>query len=263
MKKTTETEQTAVPRKRCFVVTPIGGDTSSIRRGTDGLLRSVIKPELETLGFDVFVAHEMPNPGSITKQVIQHLIEDELVIANLTNLNPNVMYELAVRHCKRLPVVSIAENGTELPFDISEERTIFYEDDLMGGVELKSKLVGAVNAAMDEKKPDNPVYRAATELLIKNSSETTDANKHILERLDRLENSFHPLSRQLLVKITLSGGGREIFIMELMGAGATVDILDERDGQSDVMIMYPKNIRSQIENMLSSSAQYGATITAI
>ena len=132
-KKVQETET-------CFIITPIGDDNSIIRRKTDGLIKNVIKPVCEKLNFKAIPAHEIDKSGSITNQVIKLILDSKLVIANLTGLNPNVMYELAIRHAVGLPILCLAEKSTELPFDITTERTIFYCDDMFGAIELKSEL---------------------------------------------------------------------------------------------------------------------------
>lgn len=183
--------------KKCFVVTPIGSDLSSTRRYADGIIDSVIKPVMEPKGYEIRAAHQITSSGSITKQVIERLLDDDLVIANLTELNANVMYELAVRHCVGLPIVAIAEQGTVLPFDISDERTIFYTNDMAGVEELKKHLDKAVEAAVKESTPDNPVYRV-TQHQVLNKATAQGSNDAILfDYLQRLEQSVGKLSSQI------------------------------------------------------------------
>jgi hypothetical protein len=54
-------------KKKCFIITPIGPDDSIIRRQADGVIDAVIEPVLESLGFNVTVAHRMNEGGSITR----------------------------------------------------------------------------------------------------------------------------------------------------------------------------------------------------
>jgi hypothetical protein len=190
-------------KKRCFVITPIGGDNTPTRRAADGLINSVIKPILNELGFEIFVAHEISAPGSITRQVVQHVLEDDLVLVNLTELNPNVMYELAVRHCIGLPVVVLTEHGTTLPFDISDERTIFFHNDMHGVVDLKPRLLAAVATAMDEDtEPDNPVYRVSQGKVLRDAAQGDDAQGALLRKLDYIESSIAELRQRSSAPIT-------------------------------------------------------------
>ena len=142
--------------KRCFIVTPIGSENDPIRRHIEGIFEAAIRPALEDK-YKLIVAHKIYEPGSITKQVISEIYNAELVIANLTNRNPNVMYELAFRHSLGKPIIMIAELGTNLPSDIIMERTIFYQNDAQGVLELK-KAIEKAESEIDFSKIGSPIY---------------------------------------------------------------------------------------------------------
>lgn len=180
----------------CFIISPLGSDDSETRRKADGLINSVIKTVLKELNITALPPHEIDTPGSITSQVIQHLLEDELVIANLTELNPNVMYELAVRHAKRLPVICLAEKGTILPFDISTERTIFYDNDMAGVEILKPKLLNCIKEAIKDKDPDNPIYRVVKDSIMRKVTAPDDAQSYMFTKLDEISSQLSKLRQQ-------------------------------------------------------------------
>jgi len=184
-------------KKKCFIITPIGGSDDPIRRHIDGIIQAAIKPALEQK-FEIIVAHEMENSGSITKQVIEEIYNSELVIANLTNRNPNVMYELAFRHSLGKPVIQIMEKGTTLPFDIVTERTIDYVNDAKGVLELRAALERFAEKVDFEDCQQGPVYDALKSIQVENrivndvesagSIEIkSDAFGYLVDRLDKIE----------------------------------------------------------------------------
>jgi hypothetical protein len=95
---------------------------------------NIIKPAVEGVlqdgarVFDAVRADFITKTGSINKSVIQHIYNAELVIADLTDLNPNVFYELGVRHALRNGTILVALEGTKLPFDVGDLRSVFYKD---------------------------------------------------------------------------------------------------------------------------------------
>ncbi|WP_202983451.1 hypothetical protein [Vibrio fluvialis] len=193
MNKKTEKPEDAPAIKKCFIVTPIGADNSNTRRAADGLIDAVIEPICKEMGLEVFVAHRIESTGSITAQVIEHILDDDLVICNLTELNPNVMYELGVRHSARLPVISLAQKGTPLPFDISDERTIFFENDMAGVHVLRPQLKKMIGLALSDREPDNPIYRVKTNKIMKELHPQNDVESYLMDRLDRFEAKFNRL----------------------------------------------------------------------
>lgn len=147
-------------KKSCFVITPIGAVGTMIRRKIDGLLDEVIEPILNELGYEAIVSHRINESGTMTAAIIQNVYNCDLVIANLTGNNPNVMYEVALRHASAKPIIHIAENVSELPFDINDQRTIEYTDDMSGAQELKGKLRVMIEGICYDGPVSNPVTEA-------------------------------------------------------------------------------------------------------
>lgn len=182
--------------KKCFIITPIGDEGSITRDKTEGVIEA-ITPVLEELGFKFDIPHKMSKPGSITKQVLECILNHELVIANLTELNPNVMYELAVRHSTAKPVITIAEFGTKLPFDITTERTIFYSNDMRGVPKLQRELRSSITSIhFDQLEYDNPIYRAQRDFKFREVA-TEGKDVYIIEQLEELKNTQQYLLRFL------------------------------------------------------------------
>ncbi len=131
----------------CFVIAPIGELESDTRKRSDQILRHIIRPAVEAKGFTAVRADEISEPGIITSQVIQHIVDDPLVVADLTERNPNVFYELAVRHAIRKPFVQIINKGESLPFDVAATRTVFVDHHDLDNVETaKSEIMEQINA---------------------------------------------------------------------------------------------------------------------
>lgn len=77
--------------KACFVVCPLGAANSDVRQHADRLLAHIVAPVLTTHGYSTTRADHLDKPGFIADQLVEPLVSDALVIAGLSNHNPNVL----------------------------------------------------------------------------------------------------------------------------------------------------------------------------
>jgi hypothetical protein len=148
--------------KICFYITPIGADDSEERKHSDMFLSSLIEPALSGFGLEVVRADKIAQPGMITSQVLEHVLRSKLVIADLSFHNPNVFYEMALRHATKLPVVQICRRKDRLPFDVNQVRTISLDTTdiytLIPKLETyRSEIASQVRAALDGQGSSNPI----------------------------------------------------------------------------------------------------------
>lgn len=176
-------------KKTCFIITPIGKEGSEIRRKADGIIDAAINPVLEECGFEESdVSHRIQNSGSMTAEIIKGIYYSDLVIANLTGTNANVMYEVAIRHCAGKPIIHITEDINSIPFDINDHRCIEYRDDAKGVIELRTELKKKINHILEnsDQKVSNPVldYLEKTKII----QEPENKNITVIEAIKNLEN---------------------------------------------------------------------------
>ncbi len=108
----------------CFVIAPIGSEGTEERKHSDMVLEALINRALEADKLTVIRADRIGDPGMITGQVINYLLRSKLVIADLSFHNPNVFYELAIRHMVGLPTVHLIRAEDSIPFDVKDFRTL-------------------------------------------------------------------------------------------------------------------------------------------
>jgi hypothetical protein len=134
----------------------------------DGLYDHFIRPAVEAVAIpgsaDKHVlchrGDKEPGPGEIITHIIENLVLSELAIADLTGRNPNVFYELGVRHAVNDNTILISESEDDVPFDLRGQRLILYKRDFEGGGRLRNEITKAVQDIVGAPgRIDNPVRR--------------------------------------------------------------------------------------------------------
>lgn len=185
----------------CFVVGPIGSAGTPERKHADLLLNAVIKEVLQDkeFGYTVKRADEDADPGMIGDRVITDIIKAELVVADLTDLNPNAFYELGIRHSTEKPTIHVAKAGTRLPFDNISHRTIFIDiSDWHSIVAGRSALASAARATKAAGyRVSNPITQANASFKMRESDDPRDrVLGEVQERLGVLESITSGIRRR-------------------------------------------------------------------
>ena len=135
----------SVDERLAFVLMPFAEDLTRI-------YTSIIKPAVEATGLVCRRADDFKTNKAIIQDIWKAICESRVVIADLTNLNPNVMYELGIAHTVGKETILIYQRGGEkdltFPFDLAHIRRIEYEDSATGGKKLESDLSNTLNSIL-------------------------------------------------------------------------------------------------------------------
>jgi hypothetical protein len=136
----------------------------------DKSYRYIIKPAVESAGFECVRADEIQHSGVIDVPMYERLLSSDLVVADLSTWNVNAFFELGVRYAlKPRATICIAESGFKNPFDTNHILCKPYEHAGeaidYGEVErMRGVLKAACEAALSSEAVDSPVYTFLHEL---------------------------------------------------------------------------------------------------
>lgn len=104
------------------------------------LYSDVIVPVCDDLGLVAVRVDETYGPGLIIADITREIVEARVIVADITPANPNVYYEVGYAHALNKPTILIAEKPTQLPFDVSPFRVLFYENTIGGKAKVEAGL---------------------------------------------------------------------------------------------------------------------------
>ncbi len=172
-------------KQKCFVIMPFYG--SSEKHTEDYWTKhyeDFLKPLIEST-HPLVAERSCPLRGDILRQIITDLVTTSIVVADLTDANPNVYWELGVRQSFKHGTITIAEDGTVLPFDLGVKGSLFYfPNDHIKMRAFEKQFNEAITDCL--KKPDLPDSHVLETISGRGTLHQILARDESLRRLDAI-----------------------------------------------------------------------------
>ncbi|MBE5934263.1 MAG: hypothetical protein E7262_00540 [Lachnospiraceae bacterium] len=113
-------------REKCFVIMPISDQGDYSNGHFDKVYEHIFKPAIEEAGYEAYRVDEDKICDSIIAKIFKAIQECPMALCDLSNRNPNVLYELGIRQAYDKAVVLVQDEKTDKIFDVSGINTIQY-----------------------------------------------------------------------------------------------------------------------------------------
>ena len=141
-------EQGSSKTKTCFVIMPISDHPDYAPGHFKRVYEYIIKPACQKAGYEAIRADDTSKTNDIVSDIIKKIIDSDMAICDMSSRNPNVFYELGLRHAFNLKTTLIKDIKTVRAFDITGLRSVEYDESLR--VDEVEKAIEAIADAIEE-----------------------------------------------------------------------------------------------------------------
>jgi O-acetyl-ADP-ribose deacetylase (regulator of RNase III) len=147
--------------KTAFIIMPYGKvkDADGNEIDFELVYKDIIQEPVEAMGFKPLRCDEIQKAGSIHEDMFMRIATDDLAIVDISLLNPNVFYELGVRHALKPSITILIKNrATKIPFNIQSERIIQYPSETGSYRDSRQAIETFIKSGLNSGKPDSPIF---------------------------------------------------------------------------------------------------------
>ena len=155
VKDTVHKYEVSMNTKTCFVIMPFSQTTEKHTEKYWNDFFEVICNEMQHKGY--LCERSETGPYHMMRSIIERINSSDLVIAVLTDLNPNVWYELGIRHSLKNGTLMLIEETQRIPFDISAFGLVKYPDGIALAIKLKTAINNYLKKLENAQGYDSPV----------------------------------------------------------------------------------------------------------
>ena len=174
--------------KKCFVIMPFGikKDIDGYEVDFDRVYHELIYKAVEELGVDCERCDEIIGTGAIHKKMFRGIFDADVSVVDITSLNPNVFYELGVRHAlhKYVTLVIRRNSNLPIPFNISGLSILGYDVDSEEQLERnRKKIRDYIQNALDKPSIDSIIYDVLDDLKVERKIKTIETREEKLYQI--------------------------------------------------------------------------------
>ncbi len=142
--------------KTCFILMPFSAPFNEY-------YEKIYRPAIKEAGFKSLRVDEISAPRPFIEDIVDLIRNSDVILAEITGRNPNVMYEMGMAYAAKTPMVIISQSVSEAPTDLKHRRIVVYDTTKPSWTsKLRADITEAIKEALPDKEPLNKKRSTAT-----------------------------------------------------------------------------------------------------